>query len=162
MCLLNLLCEEISNQFTFCHTRMALWLLCEENTLCHFASYQAYNSCLAFYSLLTILVLDKLCQGSTFIPCLVLCYPSNSANLSWITLAIHVKIAMIFISRIIWCYVHCLDVVLGLNSCKTSKEKLRNAPRTLNWANRPKQVGQVQRAALIAQLGRGSSCEFRY
>ena len=78
----------------------------------------------------------------------------NRLKLSCAFLDVHVKITTILDSMIAWCYVHWLDVVLGLQSYKTLKEKLRNAPRTLNWANRPKQVGQVQKATLLAQLGR--------
>jgi len=53
-------------------------------------------------------------------PFLVYCYPNNMLKLSCSILAVYAKIAMIFIPRIVWCYVHCLDVVLGLYSWKTS------------------------------------------
>jgi hypothetical protein len=58
-------------------------------------------SYLAFYFLHTILILDKLCQGSTLIPFLVHFYPSIRLKLSRAVLDVHVKITMILDSRII-------------------------------------------------------------
>jgi hypothetical protein len=51
--------------------------------------------------MLNYLVLDKLCRGSTFNPFLSSFLPEYSAKTLYATLAIRVKIAMIFFSRTI-------------------------------------------------------------
>lgn len=51
------------------------------------------------------------CGGSMPFPILSHRYPINISKLSSTILVVYDKIAMIFISRIVRCYVHCLDVV---------------------------------------------------